>query len=148
MNSASLNGDLRQDLSLGIAEGQDLVVEARHGDVAVAIFQRGQHLAQRLNGIVDGAAVLAGVQIARRAGDFHLNVAQAAQRIDQAGQIGAQHVRVADHGHVGLELLAVRFDERIEAGPADLFFALDEQFHIDGQPAAGLQERLQAPWRK
>ena len=62
-------------------------------------------LGQGLQRVVQGAAEMAAVQVARRAVDVQLHGDDAAQGIDEAGLLRREDGAVGDYGHVGAHAL-------------------------------------------
>ena len=79
------------------------IVESRNADVPVAVLERAQNFGDGLHRIGRRAAVDARVQVVIRALHVQFAVHDAAQSDADGGQLGREHLGVADHGGVGLE---------------------------------------------
>ena len=75
--------------------------------------------------------------------DFHAHVERgvAAQAGGQAGDVRGPVAGVRDDDDVGVEFVAMRFDERNEAARAHFLFAFEEHFDVDVQVIAERLER-------
>ena len=138
-----VEGGLSHEGALLVADDQHVVVEAGYGDVVVLVVQAGNHLAEYVDGVGDGTAVDAAVEVVVGAGHFHLPVAEAAQAAGDAGYVGGYHTGVADEYHIALEQLLMLLAEAIEAGGADLFFAFEHEFDVAGE-LAGLDHEFES----
>ena len=68
----------------------------------VAILQRAQDLRDRLHRIRRRAAINARVQIVVGALHVQFGIHDPAQADADGGQLGREHLRIADHGRIGL----------------------------------------------
>ncbi len=82
----------------------DVVVEAGDENVAVFVFEFGDDLRQRDEGIGRRAAVHAGVQIGICAAHLELGVDHAAQADAKGRQAGREQLRVGDEREIGFEV--------------------------------------------
>ena len=76
------------------------------------------------------------------AAHLEIQVHYPAQAHAERRQARGEHVGVADHGGVGLETRGLRGNVGFDVLAAHLLFALDEELHVYGQAARGLQEAL------
>ena len=82
------------------------------------------------------------MQVALRAAHVDLEVDEAAEAVADRRDAAVEHRRVGDDDDVGGEVVLVRLDEVVEVGRADLFFPLEDDLHVDRQPAVLLQVRF------
>ena len=106
-------------------------------------LKTGNHLAEDVDGVGNGAAVDAAVQVVVGTGDLYLPVAQAAQAAGDAGYVGGNHAGVAHQDDIGFQHLFVLFAEAVKAGGTNLLFALKHKLHVAGQ-LAGLHHKLES----
>jgi hypothetical protein len=126
------------------ARSGHLVIKTGNQNVALRVFERGNHLGQGNEGIGRGAAIDAGVQIRPRPHRLQFGVDHAPQPNTQRRQAGSKHLRVGDQGEVGLELLRMFAHKLRDALAAHLLLAFEKHPHVDGQAASGrLQQRFQ-----
>ena len=91
----------------------------------------------------DGAAVAAGVQVAAGPGDDDVQGDQALGGDRQRGLVG-RHMRAVGGDHqVAGQLVGVRADVGRQVRAADLLLALEQELHVQRQPAALRQHRLE-----
>jgi len=130
-------------LPLAVFDGQvgDIIVKACNADLVIQALHQGNDLRQTLYRADDAAALLAGMWVAFGAGDGDLSGDKALEPSDQVGLIRASPVAIGGKDHVGLQKRAVGLDEGRQV--ADHFLlTLEEELHVDGQAARGLQHRL------
>jgi len=103
--------------------------------------ERSAEFGQRLDGIIDRAAVEAGVQVGPGAGQADLEADDAAQGGGDDDLVGRRRSGVGEDDAVGLgELGLMVVQEFREARGTDLLFAFDEEGDAQGQVRAALQE--------
>ena len=112
---------------------EHIVIEARDKDTTVFVLQLGDDLRQRIDGIVHGTAIRAGMKIAIRPRDVDLHVGKAAQTVDDGRLSGGEHGRVGNHHTVTGQHVCMLGNEGGKVGTADLLFAFDKQLDVDGQ---------------
>ena len=135
----------RELLVLPWRQRAHLVVEARHGDGAVLVLERGHDARQRDGRVLDIAAVAARVQVDARAGDIHLRVHQAAQADGDGRVVALEEAGVADDRDVGAEAVPVGLQPGVEVGRTGLLLALEDVAHVDRQPALRFQPGAGGP---
>ena len=129
--------------AVGWCELNNVVVEARHGDVTVLVVQRGNHGGKGVGRIHHGAAVAPGMEINVGGAYVHLNVGDAAEPNREGRTVAIKEAGVAnDHG-VAAAAVWVRRHPRLKVHRTRLLFALEDVLHVDGQGAAGRHERLE-----
>jgi len=97
----------RQQGALLVVQGADVVVEAGDGHPPLGVVQPGQKLGQRLDRVVDGAAVVAAVQVAARAVDGQLHLHDPAQTVAQHRLPLIREGTVRDDDHIGPQPVGV-----------------------------------------
>ena len=95
-----------------------------------------------MDGIRDGAAVAARVEVRARAGDDEVEPDEPARSDRQRRLARSPHRPVGRHDEVGPEPIAVLAQEAGEAGAADLLLALEEEADVERKLAALGQKRL------
>ena len=125
-----------EHLAVRAGELGDLVVESGHGHAPVGVYQRGDHLAEHLDGVRHGAAVVSGMQVLVGPGHLDFQVAQATHAAVDGGDLVADHRGVADQADVRFQELAVGLDPGRQRGAADLLLALEEELDVVGELAA------------
>ncbi len=98
-------------------------------------FKRAQDLGDGLNRVGRRAAINSGVQIMIGALHDQFAIHDAAQPHADGGQLGREHFGVADDGGVGFDRGPACEDVAFDVFAADFFFAFDQEFHVDRQPA-------------
>ena len=137
-----VEGHPRERIPVGDRERADVVVEAGDGHRAVGLVQAGEELRQRVQRILDRAAVPARVEIAPRAGDDDLEREEPLGRDRDRGLRGPPHRAVRRDDEVRFELAAVVSQDAGEARASDLLLALEEEAHVQRQRPERVQERL------
>ena len=67
---------------------------------------------------------------------------ETAERVGQAGSADAPVARVGEDEHVGSEVIGVLGQEGEQVRGAHLFLSFDQQFHVAGKRAGGVEARL------
>src|SRR5258708_30195216 len=83
------------------------------------------------------------MQIAGGTGQFDLVVIQSAQTVGDGGHALGEHGSVGDDQRVGFEFFFVFLDVIPEADAANFFFALDQNFDVDGKFAVHILQRFE-----
>jgi hypothetical protein len=96
-----VEGELGPDFALLGGELADVVVEAGDVDAAVGVVEGGEELAKRVGGVLEGAAVEAGVEVVGGAGEGDLGVDEPAEAVGDGGEAAGELVGVGDEGDVG-----------------------------------------------
>ena len=126
-------GGVRRVLLIG--QVAHLIVEAGHREAPAGIGEGGEHPHEHVGGVVDSAAVLAGVHVMARAVDADLPVGDPPQAVPDGGRaVIVEGVAVADHAHIGTQQVGMLLDERFDRLGSDLLVALEEEAKVDGQP--------------
>src|SRR5581483_3931966 len=94
--------------------------------------------------IVRCATPEATVQIVLWPLNLDLDIRHATQTMSDSRLFDSTHRRIADHAYIGFEQVKVSLNEGLQIGRRNLFFALNQQFHIDRRTAIGLQIRLES----
>ena len=135
----------REGRSVGVAERDDIVVEARHEDPAVRVLERRDDRRERVRRVLDRAAVHPRMEIDRRSDHVDLEVRDPAQAERDRREVALEEAGVADDrevgGHAGLVLL----EPAVEVRRGGLLLALEEVPQVDRQPAARREHRLGGP---
>ena len=126
-----------------LLQAADRLLGEQAGDVELAvriIHGRDKHGCERVR-VENRPAVLPGVD--GMVENFHTHVERgvAAQAGGQAGDVRGPVAGVRDDDDVGVEFVAVRFDEGDEAARAHFLFSFEEHFDIDVQVIAERMER-------
>ena len=137
-----VEGSLGHQCTLSLGEHQHIIVEVRDGDFVVLVLQRGNHLAEDVDGVGDGAAENAGVQVLVGTSHLHLEVAEAAQTRGDGGRVGGNHAGVRHEDNVGFEEFLVLFAEIVQAAATDLLLPFQHELHVAGQ-LVGLHQILE-----
>ena len=137
---------LGEQLTFGLGELDDSVVEPLDGDVPVVVVHRPEHAGQHGERVGDRTAEAAGVHIARRAAQVDLPVDHAAHAGADGGLVRRPHAGVGDDDDVTAQQLAVLAEQVGEVGRPGLFLALDDELEVDRwtRPAGRCQVRLDA----
>ena len=69
-------------------------------------------------------------------------VHEAAQSDADGGQFGREHFGIADHGGIGGKARRLALDVGLDVFAACLFLAFEQELHVDGELAGGLEQRL------
>jgi hypothetical protein len=93
----------------------------------------GADVHERLERVHDDAAVDAGVEVHLRAFDPDFEADEATEAGGDDDLLGAGAAGVGNEDEVGVEAVFVFFEESVEAGASDFFFAFDEVFEADGE---------------
>ena len=126
-----------------LLQAANRLLREQTGDIELAvrvIHGRDEHGGERVR-VENRPAVLSGVD--GMVEDFHAHVKRgvAAQAGGQAGDVRGPVAGVRDDDDVGVEFVAVRFDEGDEAARAHFLFSFEEHFDIDVQVIAERMER-------
>ena len=113
----------------------DAVIEAGNGDAAIVVVDRRQDLCQHADRVGGSAAELARMQVAVGRLDRHLLADQAAQADADRRRIAVPHAGVADQRELGLQLLGIGLEERLQRRRAGFLLALEQDRHLAGQLA-------------
>ena len=119
----------------------DAVVEAfdRHG--VIGVVERRTELGQRLDGIIDRAAMQAGVQVGLRTGQADLEADDTAEGRRDDDLVGRRRSGVGQDDAIGLGEFGLMIVEEFgEARGADLLFAFDQEGDAQGQVRAALEQ--------
>jgi hypothetical protein len=116
-------------------EGPDAVAQARDGDGAVIVDERGEHPRERHGGVRDRPAPDAGVEARPERADLDLQRHQAAERDGHGREAGIQVAGVGEHHGVGVEAPPVLTQELPQMLGADLLLALDHHAHVERELA-------------
>ena len=116
--------------ALGAGEVDDVIVEARDGDVAVLVDQGVDHLAEGVDRVHDRAAVVTGVDILVRSRDADLHVLHAAHAGVDGRNLVGDHRGVGNENQVAGEFLAVGLHPCSQARGTDFLFALDHKLDV------------------
>ena len=109
-------------------------------DGTAVVLSLGEEFDEAIDGVGRGSAVEAGVEVAAGSGGFDFHVNEAAETDGEGGQTGGVEGGVRDESDVGFELLRVFGDELGDGLAADLLFAFDQEFDIEGEGAAEFAE--------
>jgi len=119
----------------------DAFIETFDRDGVIGVVERGAEFGQRLDGIIDRAAMEAGVQVGLRAGQADLEADDAAEGRGDDDLIRRRRGGIGEDDAIGLgELGLMIMQEFGEARGADLFLAFDEEGDAQGQVRAALQQ--------
>ena len=119
----------------------DTVVETFDGHRVIGVVERGAKFGQRLDGVVDRAAMEAGMQVGLRTGQADLESDDAAQGRRDDDLVGRRRGGVGKDDAIGLgEFGLMVMEEFREARGADLLFAFDQERDAQGQVRASLEQ--------
>ena len=124
-------------------ERGNILVETWNGHAKIVVVKLGDHFGQNRDGVGNGAAKDSGVQVLRRSGNLQLVIVQTPEAIGDRRNAFGQHGGIRDNERVRLEALAILLHEIPQANAADFLFALDHDFHVDGEFARCLPQRLE-----
>ncbi len=127
-----------EGFALRVAKLGHVIVKAGDGNAEILVVQFGKELGQDGERIGDGAAVDAGVQIAGRSSQFNLVVIESAQSVGDGGHALGEHGGIGNDQRVGFEFFLVFLYIIPKADAAHFFFALDQNFDVDGKFAVDL----------
>ena len=82
------------------------------------------------------------MQVALRPAQIDLEVDEAAQAVADRRDAAIEHRRIGDDDDVRRQFVLVRLDEVVEIRGADFFLPLEDDAHVDGQPAVLLEVRF------
>src|SRR5690606_34597280 len=102
----------------------------------------GDDFGEGVGGVGDGSAKDAAVEVLAGAAEGHFAGDDAPQAVGDGGNTGGVLGGVADHDDVAGETLAIGVEKPVEVVAADFFFAFDDEFDVDRQPAVGLEPSL------
>ena len=119
-----------QHLPVLPAELDHVVVEALDGDVAVIVDQRIDHLAERVDRIVDRTAVVTRVQVLLRSFDRDLHVGDAAHAAVDGRDLLVEHRRVGDQDDVAGQQFLVRLDPFRERRRTHFFLTFEDELDV------------------
>ena len=121
-------------VALVFGEREDVIIEAGDGDAAVGIVKFGEHFAEGVGGIGDGAAVHAGVEVGLGAMQGKFQADQSAEAIGDRGDAVGEDIGVGDEEDLGgFERSLFGVDDGHQIGRADFLFALEEDGDAAGE---------------
>ena len=119
-----------QHLPVFPAQLDHVVVEALDGDVAILVDQRIDHLAERVDRIVDRAAVVARVKVFLRPLDRNLHVGDAAHAAVDGRDLLVEHRRVGNQDDVAGQQLLVCLDPFRECRRAHFLLTFKDELDV------------------
>ena len=119
------------------AEFHHFVVESGNGYAVVGIVQAGYHLAESVDRIGNGAAVMTGMQVLVGAGDLYLQITQPTHAAVDGRDFVRYHSRIRHQADIRLEKILVFFHPFWEGRAAYFFLALEDELHVVLQLTAG-----------
>lgn len=123
-------GNLAEHLAVLAAELLDIVVETLDSDVAVLVDERRNHIAESLDRVVDGSAVVTGVDIHLGSADGYLHIGHSAHAGADGGNILGLLGGIGDEYGVAGEFALVGLDPVAEARGTDLLLALEQELDV------------------
>ena len=125
-----VEGYLRYHGAFGFGDRQHIVVEMRDSDPSVVVHYLGEHLAEGIEGVLDGSAEVPRVEVTVRPIDLDLPIGESTKAGRDRGRLFAYHGGVGHKDDIRFEQFTVVLQKGLERGRADLFLAFEDELDV------------------